>query len=132
MYFVWEPSELKKSPYKMYERNPHTKCMRVVLSAEVKSAEAISKKSKIQEKSHASPRTTSSGAARAAPGGATRDDKQLFYGSNDLLWRLVKHRAPPSSVSSARSSGFWRPLGIASWRTTLSCDSFAGVLASKS
>jgi hypothetical protein len=28
MYFVWEPSELKKSPYKMYERNPHTKCMR--------------------------------------------------------------------------------------------------------
>ena len=89
MYFVWEPSELKKSPYKMYERNPHTKCMRVVLSAEVKSAEAISKKSKIQEKSPASPRTTSSGAARAAPGGATRDDKQLFYGSNDLLWRLV-------------------------------------------
>ena len=70
MYFVWEPSELKKSPYKMYERNPHTKCMRVVLSAEVKSAEAISKKSKIQEKSHASPRTTSSGAARAAPGAA--------------------------------------------------------------
>ena len=34
MYFVWEPSELKKSPYKMYKRNPHhTKCMRVVLSA---------------------------------------------------------------------------------------------------
>ena len=28
MYFVWEASELKKSPYKMYERNPHTKCMR--------------------------------------------------------------------------------------------------------
>ena len=85
----FELQELTKSPYKMYERNPHTKCMRVVLSAEVKSAEAISKKSKIQEKSHASPRTTSSGAARAAPGGATRDDKQLFYGSNDLLWRLV-------------------------------------------
>ena len=28
MYFVWEPSELKKSPHKMYERNAHTKCMR--------------------------------------------------------------------------------------------------------
>ena len=34
MHFVWEPSELKKSPYKMYERNPHTKCMREISNVE--------------------------------------------------------------------------------------------------
>ena len=105
MYFVWEPSELKKSPYKMYERNPHTKCMRVVLSAEVKSAEAISKNFKEAVRLVVLVQTSSASIERVFS-----EVKRILASVGDSILEDNLELRPSVSLRAADLVP-WRPLG---------------------